>query len=105
MKKKSRKIKPFFNGLNGKFHIVIKVWSRVRFWRGHARFHTQSILCTSGPTFLMFQVVKLSFEVAFLNSATKCPINAKMTQNDTKVKIKKSMKSHWFDMEGVVISS
>ena len=47
----------------------------------------------------MFQVVKLSFEVAFLNSATKCPINAKMTQNDTKVKIKKSMKSHWFDMD------
>ena len=43
----SRKIKPFFNGLNGKFQNVTKVWFRVRFWCGDARFHTQSILFTS----------------------------------------------------------
>ena len=34
------KLRPFFNGLNGKFQIVIKVWSEVRFWRGDACFHT-----------------------------------------------------------------
>ena len=67
----SHKIKPFFNGLNGKFQIVIKVWSEVWFWRGDARFHTQSIPLTPKPTFHMLR-------------ATKCHKNAKEQQNGTK---------------------
>ena len=62
----SRKIRPFFNGLNGKFQIVIKVWFGVQFWRGDARFHTRSVLFTLGPTLLMRRVTKLSFMAFFL---------------------------------------
>ena len=67
----SHKIKPFFNSLNGKFQIVIEVWSRVCFWHGDACFHTQSVLFTLGPTFDMLRVIKLSHMAFFSKGATK----------------------------------
>ena len=42
----SRKIRPYFNGLIKKIESVIKFRFGVRFWRGDAHFHTQSVLFT-----------------------------------------------------------
>ena len=62
----SRKISPFFNGLIGKLENVIKDGSRVQFWRGDARFHTQNILITPDATFTMIRAAKTSRKALFL---------------------------------------
>ena len=54
----SHKIMPFFNGLIKKYVKGIKDGSKVPFWRGDARFHTQSILFTLEATFHMSRATK-----------------------------------------------
>ena len=61
--------KPFFNGLIKKLQNVIVNGSGVGFWHGDARFHTQSVLFTLGPTFPRLRVIKLSLCTFLLNEA------------------------------------
>ena len=73
----SYKIRPFFNGLIKKFVKGIKAWSRGGIWRVDARFHTQSVLFTMGPTSHVIQAAKTSRKTLFSKGATKWSINAK----------------------------
>ena len=57
--------KPFFNDLIKKLQNVIIGGSRVRFWRGDARFHTQSRVFTPMATFTMFRAAKTSRKELF----------------------------------------
>ena len=57
--------KPFFNGLIKKLQNVIIGGSRVCFWRGDARFYTQSILFTSKATFPMIRAAKTPRKALF----------------------------------------
>ena len=50
----SHKIRPIFNGLIKKLQNVINDGFRVHFWRGDARFLTQSTHLTQKPTFPKF---------------------------------------------------